>query len=131
MTDQDIIKSLEICYEQGEKCSLCPMHKEATLSSFCWNKLVIDALNLIRRQQKEINRLKKLMPLSLYIEEAFIKIFTDITKQPKPEQRPPTSKEFLEELKKYTYHTMIGGRPYKIITEQGMETIAERMGVNK
>lgn len=68
MTDQDIIKSLEICYEQEEKCGLCPMHKEETLSGMCWNKLVIEALNLIRRQQTEINRLKNLCKHATHIE---------------------------------------------------------------
>lgn len=80
MTDQDIIKSLEICYEQREVCALCPMHKEATLSGCCWNSLVIEALNLIRRQQTEINRLKKLVPLALQIEDIFIKILTERVK---------------------------------------------------
>lgn len=76
MTDQDIIKSLEICYEQEEKCGLCPMHKEETLSGMCWNKLVIEALKLIRRQQNEIKRLKKLCEHTLYIEDVFVNILT-------------------------------------------------------
>lgn len=82
MTDQDIIKSLEICYEQREACSLCPMHKEATLAGCCWNTLVIEALHLIRRQQNEIKRLKKLCEHALYIEDLFVKILTE---RPKPD----------------------------------------------
>lgn len=58
MTDNEIIKALELCFaEKGTKqtCGKCPYHKFGEL---CKVKRDKDALDLINRQQEEIERLK-------------------------------------------------------------------------
>ena len=54
MTDNEIIKALECCIED-EDCSHCPSIKEMP---YCSNDIMVGALNLIKRQQAEIERLK-------------------------------------------------------------------------
>ena len=54
MTDNEIIKALECCIED-EDCSHCPSIKEMP---YCSNDIMVGALNLIKRQQVEIERLK-------------------------------------------------------------------------
>ena len=58
MTDNEIIKALECCtYSLGVMCKKCP--SKTTLQGLgCRNKLSIAALDLINRQQAEIERLK-------------------------------------------------------------------------
>ena len=53
MTDNEIIKALECCIED-EDCSHCPSIKEMP---YCSNDIMVGALNLIKRQQVEIERL--------------------------------------------------------------------------
>ena len=53
MTDNEIIKALECCTE-GEDCTHCPLIKEIP---YCSDDIMVGALNLIKRQQAEIERL--------------------------------------------------------------------------
>lgn len=55
MTDSDIIKALECCTRNGE-CSACPMRGLKAIG--CIEILVVSVLDLIKRQQAEIERLK-------------------------------------------------------------------------
>lgn len=56
MTDKDIIKALECC-TKGEDCKHCPLKEELP---YCSDDIMVDAaLDLINRQQAEIERLKK------------------------------------------------------------------------
>ena len=57
MTDNEIIKALECCIED-EDCSHCPSTKEMP---YCSNDIMAGALNLIKRQQAEIERLGELL----------------------------------------------------------------------
>ena len=54
MTDNEIIKALECCTED-EDCAHCPSIKEMP---YCSNDITMGALNLIKRQQADIERLK-------------------------------------------------------------------------
>ena len=54
MNDEEIIKALECCTED-EDCAHCPSIKEMP---YCSNDIMVGALNLINRQQAEIERLK-------------------------------------------------------------------------
>lgn len=58
MTDDEIIKALELCgnLESVEFCDECPAN---TLGLGCGHKLSKQALNLINRQKAEIERLTK------------------------------------------------------------------------
>ena len=55
MTDNEIIKALECC-SNGEPCANCPYQKQCDETD-----LAEIALDLINRQQAEIERLKKIL----------------------------------------------------------------------
>lgn len=57
MTYKEIIKALECCTTKGAKCSDCPAFKKVDRSD-C-KKYFMDAIDLIKRQQAEIERLTK------------------------------------------------------------------------
>ena len=57
MTDKEIIKALECCTsDEWDICDKCPYQKYKTEKG-CAYHIVIDALDLINRQQAEIERL--------------------------------------------------------------------------
>lgn len=56
MTDTEIIKALECCTTNGAKCSDCPAFRKVDRSD-C-KKYFRSAIDLINRQQAEIERLK-------------------------------------------------------------------------
>ena len=62
MTDEQIIKGLECCAtDDGDDCSQCPYGNIVYKSGNggCVNRCRKDALDLVNRQKKEIERLKK------------------------------------------------------------------------
>ena len=61
MTDNEIIKALECCTTKGAKCSDCPAFKKVDRSD-C-KKYFRGAIDIINRQQAEIERLKKKVEL--------------------------------------------------------------------
>ena len=54
-TDNEIVKALECCKNDGIICGECPYKK----ANGCMEKLSADALDLINRQNAEIERLKE------------------------------------------------------------------------
>lgn len=55
MTDNEIIKALEYCSDEGRKnCKNCPIYKVTN----CFGTLSGETVDLINRQQSEIDRLK-------------------------------------------------------------------------
>lgn len=56
MKDTEIIQALECCTTKGAKCSDCPAFKKVD-RSYC-KKYFRGAIDLINRQQAEIERLK-------------------------------------------------------------------------
>ena len=54
MTDEQIIKALECCDVESGSCEKCP--SKYRRRSDCIRLLTIDAINLINRQQAEINQ---------------------------------------------------------------------------
>lgn len=58
MTDKEIVLALEYCAYHDITCRDCPYAGRFT-RKFCERELHIDALNLIKRKQAEIERLKK------------------------------------------------------------------------
>lgn len=55
MTDKEIKKALECCIKPTSDCENCPYYKKEE----CFDMAKRDALNLINRQQAEIERLQK------------------------------------------------------------------------
>lgn len=86
MTDKEIIKALECCGDEEELhwCTECPYYDKE--NDFCQEDLHRDALDLISRQQAEIEELKKVV-IDDYASEYDSKI------------RAEAIKEFAERLK--------------------------------
>ena len=58
MTDNEIIKALECCsFDDVKKCDDCPYYEKET-KTYCVNDLIKDTLDLINRQNAEIETLK-------------------------------------------------------------------------
>ena len=89
MTDNEIIKALECCgFEYGNLCSLCPKYEKD--NDFCQEELHNYALNLINRQQAEIERLK--------IENQSLRSAANSCKLHYNEARAEAVKEFVENV---------------------------------
>ena len=86
MTDNEIIKALEVCTSELQDCVLCPLLDNC-------DPLVLDgqALDLINRQQAEIERLK--------IENQSLRSAANSCKLHYNEARVEAVKEFAEKLK--------------------------------
>ena len=61
MTDEQIIKALERCFIVGScsGCAGCPLKPKRQEDANCIDKLVTNTIDLIKRQQAEIDRLQK------------------------------------------------------------------------
>ena len=57
LTDNEIVKALECCKNDGIICFECPYKKP----NGCMEKLSADVLDLINRLQAEIERLKEMV----------------------------------------------------------------------
>lgn len=89
MTDKDIIKALECCKpKQNRNCGNCPAYE---LGDFCAAELKENALDLINRQQAEIERLK--------IKNQSLRGTANFYKFNYNEARTEAIKEFAERLK--------------------------------
>lgn len=61
MTDEQIIEALERCGNNGW-CSDCPYYKStSTRGVDCYNDLMLDALDIIKRKQVEITELREII----------------------------------------------------------------------
>lgn len=58
MTDEQIIKALEWHSNNETHCSACP-YEEHSITHYCIDMVIEDALDLINRQKAEIERLTK------------------------------------------------------------------------
>ena len=101
MTDEQIVKALERCGNIG-LCRDCPYyHFNSKRGLGCHNNLMLDALDLIKRQQAEIEELKAdkeaLINGQLTIQKMYI------------EARNKAVREFTERLKCESYQAANGG----------------------
>lgn len=119
MPDKDIKKGLHCCLsDRFTNCKGCPYMNRK--DKRCDQALYDDVIGLINRQQEQIKRLTYFQHADLV--EA---IFTETV------NKQTVIKDFVKELKKITVPIMIGNHCRKVISEQGIDTIAERMGVTK
>ena len=98
MTDEQIVKALERC-GNNDWCSDCPYYKStSTRGVDCYNDLMLDALDIIKRKQVEIDRLKS---MDLQVEAS---------KKLEREIKNEAIKDFAESLKttKATYYCHCG-----------------------
>lgn len=76
MTDNEIIKALECCLNVDSKCADCHFSFER---HFCKNALLKQTLDLINRQQQEIERLE--IQVITYSKKNYIKGIKDVVKR--------------------------------------------------
>ena len=107
MTDNEIIKALEICTSEGTTCDDCPYFCDGCLEAEYRSKPMRDALALITRQKAEIERLQKENKEQKLILEAindemnplpFETDFDKAIKQAKSEAYREFAKEFVGDL---------------------------------
>ena len=106
MTDNEIIKALECCTED-EDCTHCPSIKEMP---YCSNDIMVGALNLIKRQQAEIERLElandeKFSQWSMLAEKTK-QHYADLYNEAKDILKAEAVKEFVERLKEKSFKTI-------------------------
>ena len=94
MTDEQIVKALECCIQvDWDVCTVCPLYdrEEGCLSG----DLRKDALDLIQRQQAEIERLKSM------------DVQVEVSKRLEKEIKNEAIKEFAEKLKETNLYEFI------------------------
>lgn len=114
-TDEEIIKWLDFCCNT-HNCLNCPYLK---VGMPCIRIMQSDALSLIKKQQAEINRLKK------YDEERDIRLHARLIANAKNE----AIREFVERLKEMKYESIEwshGKHPY-VVEESDIDNLVEEM----
>ena len=119
VTEDEIIDTLECrCCVFRPRCSSCP-HQDFC----CIARITTDELNLIRKQQAEINRLKK------YDEERDIRLHARLIANAKNE----AIREFADRLKGMKYESIEwahGEHPY-VVEESDIDNLVEEMAGDK
>ena len=90
MTDNEIIKALEYCEDSAytdKHCLKCPYCNE----SYCLDKMMADALNLINRQKAEIDELTDTLDATIDGQKTLMQYIKTI--------RADAIKEFAERVK--------------------------------
>ena len=122
MTDNEIIKALECCSEPAGKCccEVCPLHHR---EDSCTTALIKKAVELVNRQQAEVERLGK----ELIKQQLKNNMLYETAKEAKAE----AVKEFAERLKSVSCEIEIGGKyRYKVATHQSIDYFVKEMTEN-
>lgn len=122
MTDAEIIKCLQICSTYGGKCTACPAYVKVDRSN-C-KQVLVGALDIINRQQAEIERLTA---RNFELSEKGEKVCVAL-KNAKSEAR----KEFAERLlqKKYQSSDWSHGEHPFVVEVDDILDVLEEMGCN-
>ena len=122
MTDEQIIKALECCKTNIQTdCENCPLYKEeVTENSTCITILSENALDLINRQQAEIERLNKevdrLSQCVLYHDGQIV------------DAKAEAYKEFVEMLKERVMFFPLSALPDgRIVNESQIDNLVKEM----
>ena len=137
MTDNEIIKSFECCEaNEGNRpnCKECPYFWLEEKPVDCHKRTRRQALDLINRQQAEIERLKKENEiLSANADNAFqegLNENRDLFKcEVKEDVYIEAIKKFSENLKTVAVIVQIGPDPskkHKVVTVEGIDTVAKK-----
>lgn len=134
-TEEEIIKALGICVDKATKlihrdtCKDCPYHHDL----LCMFSVKSDALNLIRKQQAEIERLKAENNRSfdkwIILEERTKKRYEELYQEAKAVVRAEAIREFAERLKEMKYESIEwahGEHPY-VVEESDIDNLVEEM----
>ena len=118
-TEEEIMKGLAAC--GIDRCDDCPFYDEDEWK--CNHNLPLLALDLLKKQQAEINRLKK------YDEERDIRLHARLITNAKNE----AIREFVERLKEMKYESIEwshGKHPY-VVEESDIDNLVEEMAGDK
>lgn len=129
MTDNEIIKALKCC--SGYSCSNCPFDDGKITMRECVTELSQNALDLINRQQAEIERLREENKSIRYCYEQAKQYNNRLaesceTNCPKFNMttRAETLKEFAERLKEHTHDIVFYG---EIVTISRIDNLVKEM----
>ena len=128
VTEDEIIDALEChCCVFRPRCSSCP-HQDFC----CIARITTDALNLIRKQQAEIERLKcemgKLLP-----KDCSYAVQMEVSNNLETKIRAEAVKEFAERLKEMKYESIEWAHdehPY-VVEESDIDNLVEEMAGDK
>lgn len=119
MTDEQIVKALECCGKMNECKKECPLGDVGGVDK-CIHTLMLDALELIKRQQAEIKRLKQ-EATELRLRKEMYRVTVD-------EVRAEAIREFAERLKAGASRIQIGGKyEYKMVTSNYIDYLVKEM----
>lgn len=129
MTDEQIVEGLRCC--NNGLCEICPYHEDEFIAD-CREQNGNDALDLIRRQNAEIERLTELVNELAAGNVAWLADNHDLRVELKT-AKADAIREFAERLKKRKYQSSDwsrGEHPY-VVEESDIDEILEEMTEDK
>lgn len=129
MTDNEIIKCLQICSTYGGKCTACPAYVKVDRSK-C-KQVLVGALDIINRQQAEIERLKE-CPKCVYEYDGEMTEYCSQSPCPNfktvEEIKSEAVKEFAERLKEKAYQFPCAIGVEYAVTIRAIDDLLKEMG---
>ena len=119
LTDEDVVESLERCISTttDKACTGCPFNKQNLCNMDQW-VLERYALDLIKRQKSEIERLKSEKTKTHY---------ANLYNEAKDKLKAEAYKEFAERLKQSTVMAVMGNKIYAVATSKGVDNLLKEM----
>lgn len=126
MTDEQIVKALECCGNMNECKKECPLDDLGGIDK-CIHTLMLNALDLIKRQQAEIEKLNKVKVFNFTVSgtEEIIPILFNHEKEMKNE----AVKEFAERLKDKSEHFDLEKENF--VSETNIDNLVKEMTKGK
>lgn len=132
LTDEDVVEGLERCISTttDKACAGCPFNKQNLCNKDQW-ALERYALDLIKRQKSEIERLKsandeKFRQWDMLAEKTKTH-YANLYNEAKDKLKAEAYKEFAEKLKDAAMPYLRGGKYYEIITTRCIDTLLKEM----
>jgi hypothetical protein len=137
MTDEQIIKALEICTSEHLGCEDgCPRRHNGLTYAKCRLGFLKDALALIKHQKAEIERLNSCVMSEDEVRTIMKSQMTPMVNEIVNEQfdkavklaKSEAIKEFAERLKKvYSYHPMLTPSDFKVVAVRDIDNLVKEM----
>lgn len=132
LTDKDVIEGLERCISTttDKACAGCPFNKQNLCDIDQW-VLERYALDLIKRQKSEIERLKsandeKFRQWDMLAEKTKTH-YANLYNEAKDKLKAEAYKEFAERLKQSTVMAIMGNKIYAVATSKGVDNLLKEM----
>ena len=127
-TDEEVIKALEVCV-QNDSCKECPINPNHGNYGYCTNLALTYALDLIKRQKAEIERLDTIVNPKEHGVSFFMMIneAKERTKAHNRQLKAEAVKEFADRLKE----RLIVGGIYPAFVKNSIEKLLKEMTEEK